>query len=63
MNQPSPETLAKLAQEDQGPSSKAVVIAFTTISLICVCLRFFTRIIVQRNVGWEDYTIAVSMVG
>ncbi|KAF2830466.1 hypothetical protein CC86DRAFT_284143 [Ophiobolus disseminans] len=61
MNQPSPETLAKLAQEDQGPSSRAIVIAFTILSFICVCLRFYTRIVVQRNVGWEDYTIAVSM--
>ncbi|CAG5181650.1 uncharacterized protein ALTATR162_LOCUS9790 [Alternaria atra] len=61
MDQLPPAQLAKLAQENQGPATKAIVIAFTTISFICVCLRFFTRITFQHNVGWEDYSIALSM--
>jgi predicted permease len=62
MGQLPPGQLAKLAQEDQGPLTKAIVITFTTIAFICVCLRFYTRITFQRNVGWEDYSIALSMV-
>jgi hypothetical protein len=62
MDQIPPEQLAKLAQENQGPAAKAIVIAFTVISCGCVCLRFVTRLTFQHNVGWEDYTIALSMV-
>ncbi|KAH7081140.1 hypothetical protein BKA63DRAFT_462019 [Paraphoma chrysanthemicola] len=61
MNKLPPERLDILAQENQGASARAIVIAFTVISFICVCLRFFARITCQRHVGWEDYTIALSM--
>lgn len=61
MDKLSPEQLAILAKEDQGPLTKSIVIAFTVIAFICVSLRLGTRFKYQA-VGWEDYTIVVSMV-
>ncbi|KAF1828047.1 hypothetical protein BDW02DRAFT_303026 [Decorospora gaudefroyi] len=64
MAQLSPEQLAALGKEDKGPLTKSIVITFTTIAFICVCLRLFTRLkLVAGNLGREDYTIVISMVG
>jgi hypothetical protein len=57
----SPEQLAILAREDQGPLTKKIIITFTVISLVSVCLRLFTRIKYQA-MGWEDHSIIVAMV-
>jgi hypothetical protein len=57
-----PEQLAILAGEDLGPQVLGVVITFTLLALICVCLRFFARLKFTKLVGWEDYFIACSMV-
>lgn len=61
MDKISPEQLAILAKEDQGPLTKSIVIAFTIIAFVCVSLRLGTRLKYQA-IGWEDYTIVVSMV-
>ncbi|KAF2855331.1 hypothetical protein T440DRAFT_464603 [Plenodomus tracheiphilus IPT5] len=59
----SPEQTAALAKENLGPMTKAIVIAFTTLAFVCVCLRMFTQIkFLARAIGWEDYTILISMV-
>lgn len=59
----SPEQTAVLAKEDLGPLTKSIIIAFTILSFLCVCLRLFTRLkYMGRAVGWEDYTIVISMV-
>jgi uncharacterized membrane protein len=58
----TPEQLAALAKEDRGPLTKSIVVAFTCIAVICVGLRLFTRLrYLGRALGWEDYTIVVSM--
>jgi hypothetical protein len=57
----SPEELAILAREDQGQLTKNIVIAFTVISFVSVCLRIFTRLKYQA-MGWEDYSIVLAMV-
>lgn len=62
MDQIPPEKLAAMAAEDLGPLTIAVVIVFTVVAFICVCLRIFTRILLVHNVGVEDYFIALSMV-
>jgi hypothetical protein len=61
MDQIPPEQLAALAQEDLGPLTKNIVIAFTVVAFTSVCLRIFTRLRYQAA-GWEDYTIVVAMV-
>lgn len=61
MDQYTPEELAALGLEDRGPLCKHIVIAFTIISFVSVCLRLFARIWYHRT-GWEDWTILVSMV-
>jgi hypothetical protein len=61
MDQLSPDQRAELARDDQGPVTKSIVISFTVISFISVCVRLSTRFSYQ-NVGSEDYTIAISTV-
>ncbi|KAG9195799.1 hypothetical protein G6011_00920 [Alternaria panax] len=57
-----PEQLATLAKEDWGPLTKSIVLAFTCIAVICVALRLFTRLrLLGRSLGWEDYTIVISL--
>jgi hypothetical protein len=58
----TPEQLEILAKDSQGPLVMSIVIAFTVLSLVCVFLRFFTRIKFTRLVGTEDYLTALSMV-
>jgi hypothetical protein len=59
----TPEQLAVLAREDQGPLTKTIIITFTTIASMCVALRLFTRLrYLGRILGWEDYTIIISLV-
>lgn len=63
MDKLSPEQIAQLAKEDKGPVTKSIIIAFTVIAIISVCLRMFTRFkFTGRAIGWEDYTIIISMV-
>lgn len=58
----SPEQLAALAKEDQGPLTISLIIAFTVIAFVCVLLRGVSRIkLLGRALGWEDYTIILSM--
>lgn len=61
-HQMNPEQLAALQKQNIGHVSTAVVISFTILSLLCVVLRFYTRLSLLRKVGVEDYFIAVSMV-
>jgi hypothetical protein len=60
-DQLSPEQLAALAKDDLGQLTKNIIIAFTIISFVSVCLRMYTRIRYQA-VGWEDYSIVFAMV-
>jgi hypothetical protein len=58
----TPQKREILAKDSQGPLVISIVIAFTVLSLVCVVLRFFTRIRFTRLVGTEDYMTALSMV-
>jgi hypothetical protein len=60
-DQLSPEQVAKLAGEDLGPLSRNIIIAFTVMAFVSVCLRLYTRLR-YKAVGWEDYTIGIAMV-
>lgn len=57
----SPEQLAALAKDDLGQLTKNIIIAFTVISFVSICLRMYTRLRYQA-VGWEDYSIVLAMV-
>jgi hypothetical protein len=57
----SPEQLAALAKDDLSQLTKNIIIAFTVISFVSICLRMYTRIRYQA-VGWEDYSIVLAMV-
>jgi hypothetical protein len=56
-----PEQLAKLAGEDLSHLTKNIVITFTIIAFVSVCLRIYTRVRYQA-VGWEDHSIVIAMV-
>lgn len=62
MDQIPPAQLAKLAGEDQGPMTKAIVVTFVSLAGLFVCLRLFTRIVFQRRLWIDDYFVALSMV-
>ncbi|KAH8691723.1 hypothetical protein GQ44DRAFT_719994 [Phaeosphaeriaceae sp. PMI808] len=57
----SPEQRAVMATDDNGPHIKNIVVAFTIIAFVSVCLRIFTRLRYQA-VGWEDYAIVIAMI-
>ncbi|EUC43280.1 hypothetical protein COCMIDRAFT_7265 [Bipolaris oryzae ATCC 44560] len=62
MDQLTTDQLAAMAQEDRGPLTKSVIIAFTVLSYIAVSLRLFARIrYIGLQLGWEDYAIVVSL--
>jgi len=61
MDQIPPEQWAGLMTDDQSQLTKNIIIAFTILSFISVCLRMFTRLRYQA-VGWEDHTIVLAMV-
>lgn len=58
----SPAQLAALKAQNKNAVTLGLVITFTVLSLICIILRFITRIKFINNVGLEDYFIAVAMV-
>lgn len=54
MSQLSPEQLAALAKDDIGPLTMSLIITFTVLSGVAVCLRIFTRVrYIGRQLGWE----------
>jgi hypothetical protein len=57
-----PQVLAALARDDLGPKTLGLVYSFTFLALICVALRFFSRIKFTKMLGLEDYFIGISAV-
>ncbi|EUC27000.1 hypothetical protein COCCADRAFT_10268 [Bipolaris zeicola 26-R-13] len=51
-----------LADETRVPTALAIVTIFTVLSCACVALRLYTRRIILRNVGADDYVIIVAQV-
>lgn len=45
-----------------GPMLNAVLWVQIVVGIIFVCLRLYTRRMILRNVGWDDYLICISMV-
>ena len=48
--------------QNQGPTVEIVTWLFTSIALITVLLRLFTRFRLTRNPGWDDFWIVLAMV-
>jgi hypothetical protein len=57
-----PQTVAMLAAEDQGPKTIGLVVTFTALAFLVVCLRFYARVRFAIQIGWEDYFSAISIV-
>ncbi|KAH6642519.1 hypothetical protein C7974DRAFT_302569, partial [Boeremia exigua] len=61
MDQYTPEELDVLRAQDQGPLCQRIIITFTSIAFISICLRVYTRMKYHKT-GWEDWTIMIAMV-
>jgi hypothetical protein len=46
----------------RGPSILAVLNTTTIIALFFIATRLYTRIVVVRTVGWDDYTLVAAGV-
>jgi hypothetical protein len=45
-----------------GPTIIATLWAETALALVFVCMRLWTRIRINKTVGWDDYLISLSWV-
>ncbi|RYP27891.1 hypothetical protein DL767_007479 [Monosporascus sp. MG133] len=52
-----------LAVVERNHPTVAALFFFTTLAFVMVCLRLFTRIVLVRNVGADDYLMTAAMVG
>ena len=58
----SPDEIERLRAESKRPTAYGIVISFTILSFILVCMRMTTRFFIIKNPGLEDYFIVVAMV-
>ncbi|KAL5121516.1 hypothetical protein ACEQ8H_000588 [Pleosporales sp. CAS-2024a] len=56
-----PAEVARLARDNLGPQTACIVIAFTGLAVVSVCLRLFARL-KYKVAGWEDWTIVIATV-
>ena len=56
-----------LASAQCSANQGTVGLAFTwillTIGIIVVSMRLYVRLVLRKNIGWDDYTAVVSLVG
>jgi len=58
----SPEMLAFLATQDRGPQLAGVMITGLVLSLIVITARFYTRLVIVRVTGVDDWFALISFV-
>jgi hypothetical protein len=51
-----------MEQDNKGPTILTVMWAVTTVAVIFVIARVYTRIVVVKNLGVDDFLITLSMV-
>lgn len=51
-----------IEQVPKCTSTVVVVSVFLSISWLTVVLRFWTRIRIVRNLGWDDYVMGITLV-
>ena len=51
-----------LRDDNQGPRILIATAITTAAALIVVCARFYVRIFLIRNVGWDDYVMGLTML-
>ncbi|CAG8077793.1 unnamed protein product [Penicillium olsonii] len=51
-----------LHDDNQGPRILIATAITTAAALIVVCARFYVRIFLIRNVGWDDYVMGLTML-
>ncbi|GKZ22952.1 hypothetical protein AbraCBS73388_009138 [Aspergillus brasiliensis] len=47
---------------DKGPQITAVSWSFGSVSIIVVAIRLYTRLILTRKAGWDDFFIVLSLL-
>lgn len=58
----SREDTARLAKQDKGPETVAIISSFMALAIICVGLRTFTRLKITKMFGIEDAFIVLPVV-
>lgn len=58
----TPEQVAALASQNRGPEILAVSWVFTSLAIIVVSLKLFTRTYILHGLGWDDFFIFLSLV-
>lgn len=48
--------------DDKGPQITAVSWSFGSVAIIVVAIRLYTRLILTRKAGWDDFFIVLSLV-
>ena len=48
--------------QNRGPDLVVLIVVLTVISTIVVSLRLYTRLVVQRGIGWDDGAMGAGMV-
>jgi hypothetical protein len=53
---------AGLPDDNQGPNIIIATAITTVVALVTVLARFYVRVFIIRNVGWDDYTMGLTML-
>ena len=48
--------------EDQGPVILGATLTVTIAALITIATRLYVRLLMIRNVGWDDYVMISAML-
>ena len=58
----SPAALAALCEQNRGVTAIGIASVLVGIAIVTVSLRLYIRKYVLNSMGWDDYTIAASLV-
>ena len=51
-----------ILNEDQGPIILGATLTVTIAALITIATRLYVRLLMIRNVGWDDYVMISAML-
>jgi hypothetical protein len=55
-------SMSTLQNANIGPAINAVTFILLAIAIVLVLLRFYVRIMISRNLGWDDGIILFTLV-
>ncbi|CCF45338.1 hypothetical protein CH063_03577 [Colletotrichum higginsianum] len=61
-NFPSHYTDEGLPFENRRSTIVAVIVTFLVLAWLCVGLRVYTRVLVTRTPGWDDFVVVIALL-